>query len=613
MRRFEIAVLGTIAMAASATVTVFSTTLKAQDEVPEAESEPGEEDSRSVRRLGDVVGAGEDEYSMDIPVMAAPPADERPDISVPDPERNARLQALLDRRAVKGNAQEVVEELNLLVVEIRQAGLQALASGDMDTARARQSALAELAPDAGINNEIAAAVLARDRFERLTEELDQAVVQNRLLAPPEASAAWHLARLRELAPDSAATLAAGERVAEALRARFDELLAEDQLAAASAWIEAVEGALDLGLDMPAWREDLRSVARELIGTLEQEARRAIRVREPGTVSAALDQMAALGASDAVMRPLQSELRRLRRYGDYAPRQRFSDALSQSGRGPEMVVVPAGTARLGSSPGERGRFSDEGPAFTVEIERGFALSETEITVGQFREFVRATDYRTDAERAGRSYVFDDRSSEIIELRFVDWQQDYRGNRAADELPVVHVSFNDARAYAQWLARETDEPYRLPSEAEFEYALRAGTQTRFWWGNGSPDDETENLAGDGDRLGRGQRWSDAFEDYRDGHWGPAAVGTLQANPFRLYDMGGNVLEWTADCWFDSYNDPPLDGSARTRDDCASRVLRGGAWTNGPSSSRSAYRLSGSVEFSGARVGFRVARKLVDTETS
>ena len=612
MRRFEVGVLGAVVMAVSGMVLVPISPLKAQDEASESGPEVSEEDSRSVRRLGDIVGAGQDEFSMDIPVMTAPPTDERPDISVPDPGRNARLQALLDKRAADGEAAEVVEALEALIVEIRQAGLQALAAGDLEAARARQAALAVLAPDAGIDDEITAAVSARNRIERLTEELDQAVAQNRLLAPPEASAAWHLARLRELAPDSAATLAAGERVAEALRTRFDALLAEDQPGAAIAWIEAVEGAPDLGLDMSAWREDLRMAARARIATLEQEARRAIRAREPGAVSAALDQITALNAGDAVVRPLRSELQRLRRYGDFAPGQRFSDALAQSGRGPEMVVVPAGTARLGSPPDEPGRFSDEGPAFTVEIERGFALSEAEITVGQFREFVRATDYRTDAERAGRSNVFDDRTSEITGQRFVDWQQDYRGRRAADDVPVVHVSFNDARAYAQWLARVTGEPYRLPSEAEFEYALRAGTETRFWWGDGPPDNETENLAGDGDRLGRGQRWSDAFEDYRDGHWGPAAVGTLQANPFGLYDMGGNVLEWAADCWFDSYDDPPLDGSARTRTDCARRVLRGGAWTNGPSSSRSAYRLSGSMDFSGARVGFRVARDVVDSET-
>ena len=596
-------------MAVSASVMVPTSTLQAQDQAPESGPEPREQDARSVRRLGDVVGAGPDDFSMEIPMMNAPPAAQRPDVSVPDPARNERLQALLDRRAVEGNSADIVEAMDALIGEIRRAGLQALASGDLDTARAQQAALAVLAPDAGIDDQIAAAASARNRIAQQIADLDQAILQNRLLAPAEASAAGHLAQLRELAPDAPATAAAAGRVSGAVRARFDDLLAEAQLIEAAEWLIAVDSTLDVGLDLPAWRQDLRMARRERISMLEQEVRRAIRARELGTVGGALDRMAALGASDAVMAPLQSDLQRLQRYGEFAPGQRFSDALAQSGSGPEMIVVPSGSTRLGSPPGESGRFRDEGPVFTVKMERGFALSETEITVRQFREFARATGYRTDAERAGRSNVFDARSSEIVVQRFVDWQQDALGDRAADDLPVVHVSFNDARAYVEWLARETGEAYRLPSEAEFEYALRAGTATRFWWGNGSPENGTENLAGDGDRLERGQRWSDAFEDYRDGYWGPAPVGVFRANPFGLYDMGGNVLEWTADCWVGGYQDPPADGSARTRDDCQRRALRGGAWSNGPSSSRSAYRLSGPADFSDARVGFRVARDLVE----
>lgn len=614
MRRYEAHVLGAVVMAVSAISMVPASMLDAQEEASESGAGPREEDPRSVRRLGDVVGAGQTDFMMDIPVMDAPPTGERPDVSVPDPDRNARLQALLDRRASAGEVPEVVEALEALIVEIRDAGLRALAAGDLEDARARQSALAVLAPEAGIATRIAAEVAARNRIERQNRELARAIDENRLLAPPEGSAAWHLRRLSELAPDAAITAAASEQLAEALRARFDKLLSEKLLTEAAAWIDAVEDAPAVGLDMPAWREALRVATRERIGTLEQTARRAIRSGESGAARAALGELNALGAEDALLVPLQSELDRLQRYGDFAPGQRFSDALSQSVpqsvSGPEMVVVPTGSVRLGSPPDERGRFSDEGPSFTVEIKRGFALSETEITVSQFGQFARATGYRTDAERAGSSNTFDERTSEITGQRFVDWQQNYLGNRAADDLPVVHVSFNDARAYAEWLARETGKPYRLPSEAEFEYALRAGNATRFWWGDGSPENETENIAGDSDRLGRGQRWSDAFDDYRDGFWGPAPVGTFRANPFGLYDMGGNVLEWTADCWFDGYDDPPVDGSARIRNDCARRVLRGGAWSNGPASCRSAYRLSGRADFSDARVGFRVARDLVET---
>jgi formylglycine-generating enzyme required for sulfatase activity len=585
-----------------------ASTAAAQEESSEPTGGPEEEESRSVLRLGDVVGGGEDEFSMDVPVLDAPPAGERPDVSLPDPERNARLQRLLDQRAAGRESAEVAEAFDVLLVEIREAGLQSLAAGDLVGARARQAALAVLAPEAGISDEIAAWISARDRVARLSDQLDQAIAQDRLLVPADDSAAWYLEQLRQSAPNPTTdTGEAGERLAAALRARFDEFLAAEQLVEASDWLAAVDGAPDLGLDLPDWRQALRAARVERIDNLEQEARRALRARNVAAARSALEQLVAFGAEDSIMRPLQADLRRLQRYGDFAPGQRFSDRLA-AGRGPMMIVVPAGSARLGSPPGEPGRFGDEGPVFTVEIERGFALSETEITVGQFRRFVQATDYRTDAERTGSSNVFDERGSQIIEQRFVDWQQDYLGNRAGDDLPVVHVSFNDARAFAEWLASATGEPYRLPSEAEFEYALRAGTVTRFWWGSDSPANETENVAGDRDRLGRDLRWSDAFDNYRDGYWGPAPTGSLRPNPFGLFDLGGNVLEWTADCWINDYNDPPIEGSARTRGDCGRRVLRGGAWSNGPSSSRSAYRLSGTAGFSDARVGFRVARDLV-----
>lgn len=593
----------------AATAILAGSTVLAQDESTESSAESDRQESRSVLRLGDVVSGGQDEFSLDIPVIETPPAGERLDVTVPDPERNARLQELLDQRAIDAESAELAAALEALVAEIRAAGLQALAAGDLDGARARQAALTVLAPDAGISEEIAARVAARNRLAGQSEAFDQAIAAGRLLAPADDSAAGYLERLRELAPDSTTAQEAARRLASAVRERFEERLSAGRLSDAADWLEAIDRAPEIGLDLDDWRLALRTERVERIGTLEAEVLRALQARDVAAARRLLGDLVVLGAGDSAIEPLQSELQSLQRYGDFAPGQAFSDRMAAAGNGPMMVVVPAGSARLGSPPGEPGRFGDEGPVFRADFARGFALSESEITVGLFRQFVQATDYRTDAERTGRSNVFDQRGSQIIRQRFVDWQQDYLGNRASDDLPVVHVSFNDAVAFAEWLARETGEPYRLPSEAEFEYALRAGTVTRFWWGNGPPADETENVAGEGDRLRGDVRWSDAFAGYRDGFWGPAPVGSFRPNPFGFYDLGGNVLEWTADCWVNGYDDPPVDGSARIRGDCSRRVLRGGAWSNGPSSSRSAYRLSGSTDFSDARVGFRVARDLMN----
>ena len=116
--------------------------------------------------------------------------------------------------------------------------------------------------------------------------------------------------------------------------------------------------------------------------------------------------------------------------------------------------------------------------------------------------------------------------MIERRGVNWRADYLGATANDNLPVIHVSWTDAKAYVQWLSTHTGKHYRLPSEAEYEYALRAGTTTRYWWGDGSPAKVVGNFTGDGERSPHARRsWSNAFPRYNDGYWGPAPIGKFE----------------------------------------------------------------------------------------
>jgi formylglycine-generating enzyme required for sulfatase activity len=277
-------------------------------------------------------------------------------------------------------------------------------------------------------------------------------------------------------------------------------------------------------------------------------------------------------------------------------------------GPEMVVMPARSFMMGSPEDEDDRMANEGPQHRVTFERGFALSRTEVTVGEFADFVRATGYRTDAEIAGESRVYDVETGRMDESEDIDWRLDYAGENADENLPVVHVSWRDANAYVQWLSEQTGRTYRLPSEAEFEYALRGGTQTPYWWGDGAPpEDDMENVTGDRDQSPSGARWNVAFRRYSDGHWGPAPVGTLVRNPFDLNDMGGNVMEWVEDCWHDSYVRAPGDGSAWVNPGCERRVIKGASWSSTPAMSRSAFRISSATTSTDMRVGFRVARDL------
>ena len=173
--------------------------------------------------------------------------------------------------------------------------------------------------------------------------------------------------------------------------------------------------------------------------------------------------------------------------------------------------------------------------------------------------------------------------------------------------MHVSFNDAAAYVAWLSERTGKRYRLPSEAEWEYAERAGSTARYAWGAANPARVIGNFTGDGDRSVSGRSWTKAFPRYNDGYWGPAPTGRFAANAFGLFDMSGNVSEWVEDCWHDSYLRAPADGSAWINPGCGRRVVRGGSWGSAPEQTRSAFRVSAADDTRSARVGIRVARDL------
>ncbi|MGY1459091.1 SUMF1/EgtB/PvdO family nonheme iron enzyme [Luteimonas sp. A534] len=294
------------------------------------------------------------------------------------------------------------------------------------------------------------------------------------------------------------------------------------------------------------------------------------------------------------------------YGNFRPGQRFTDAAG-GGRGPQMVVVPHGGFSMGATDDDSDAEDNERPRRNLRFERGFALSLNEITVGEFRRFVDATGYRSRAERRGFSMAYDERSGNFVRRSSVDWRSDFAGAPAAANLPVIHISARDAQAYVDWLAEVSGQRYRLPSEAEFEYALRAGGDTRFPWGDGDPPERAGNLTGGKDRSPGGRGWSNAFKDHDDGHWGPAPVGSFTPNAFGLHDLEGNVSEWVADCWHDSYRRAPASGAAWVNPGCRMQVVRGGAWASSPPQTRSSWRAPSPVDNTNARVGFRVARDI------
>lgn len=268
--------------------------------------------------------------------------------------------------------------------------------------------------------------------------------------------------------------------------------------------------------------------------------------------------------------------------------------------PEMVALPAGQFMMGSAAGEHGRQRSEGLPRAVTIKAPFALGRYEVTVGQFNAFIAATgtavsdQCRLIEKIDGDAVGFSEPKASFRQLSY----------EVKDTQPVGCASLSDAQAYVAWLRRRTGKPYRLPTEAEWEYAARAGTDTAFSFG----DDERQ--------LCEHARFADLDTPFgwrRNCHsgiktYGPLPTGSLKPNPWGLFDMHGNIWEWVEDCWTANPAERPADGTALTKSGiCEVGVLRGGSWASGTIRVRSAFRLPQGVARHDENMGFRVALSL------
>ena len=302
--------------------------------------------------------------------------------------------------------------------------------------------------------------------------------------------------------------------------------------------------------------------------------------DPGPRGAKSDQEARQRSAEEQARPREAETRhqqaarqqdRARRLRHEKQRQAarpvkpveaFRDSLRDGGQGPAMVVLPPGRFRMGDLDGSGN--SNERPVRTVTISHRIAMGKYTITFEEYDQYVAATNAERPADEG--------------------WG---RGSR-----PVINVNWLEAKAYAAWLSEQTGKRYRLPSEAEWEYAARAGTETAYSWG----DEIGVNRANGHDS---GSEWS---------HQRTSPVGSFAPNDFGLYDMHGNVWEWGEDYWHRNYEGAPSDGSAwlsggRDR----SRVVRGGAWYVYPQGLRAAYRDKVGPSIHIVNIGFRLVQDL------
>ncbi|MCV2885776.1 SUMF1/EgtB/PvdO family nonheme iron enzyme [Aestuariibacter sp. AA17] len=252
---------------------------------------------------------------------------------------------------------------------------------------------------------------------------------------------------------------------------------------------------------------------------------------------------------------------------FAKGERIQDILAGDIPGPELVVIPAGTFRMGDINGVG--LENERPVSTQDLMNSYGMSEFEVTVGDFEKFVEATSYVTEAEKTKGCAYYENGKAVWAEQR--NWRAP--GFVQTEKSPVVCVSVNDAQAYVDWLSEASTHRYRLPTEVEWEYAARAGTESDYWWGNGVGTDNAN--------CGWcGSQWSNVST---------APVGAFERNDYGLYDTVGNVWEWST--------------SNRAQ---AGAVVRGGAWNFAPRLARVSTRMEIDPEFRSNYIGFRVLRE-------
>jgi formylglycine-generating enzyme required for sulfatase activity len=263
--------------------------------------------------------------------------------------------------------------------------------------------------------------------------------------------------------------------------------------------------------------------------------------------------------------------------------------------PDLIALPPGNFMMGATEDEDDATDAESPATKIAV-GAFALGKFEVTRDEFAAFIEASNYRPASSCWGQTssgkYDFIDDN---------DWQEP--GFAQTDSDPVVCVTADDAQAYVKWLAKTTGKSYRLPSEAEWEYAARVGASGAYYWGSDAEGICANGNIADHAAARKFKGWN--VIDCDDGHVFTAPVGSFAANKFGLFDMLGNVKEWTADCWNDDLEGIGPTAKARRSGKCDMRVVRGSAWDSQPTVSRLAYREGNNKPTAYFFYGFRVAR--------
>lgn len=421
---------------------------------------------------------------------------------------------------------------------------------------------------------------SRDRttggeLEKFLHNAEQALADNRLTTPEDDNALTYLERVLAREPGNERALDGIRRIVERYLVLSDEALSEGVPRRAAVFLLRAKQVRESHEVNGGLSDRLRSAMVATYEALWSAGERALMEDERERAREYWLQASRLLPEEPASREALARLERK------PPDGNFHDPLTTQGRGPEMVPIPTGSFMMGNA--STGQVE-------VTVNEPFAMSRHEITVAQFRQFVEHSGYEADAH-----------GCEVYENR---WQYYEQFNWSAPgfpqnpDHPVVCVSWNDAQAYVAWLSVQTGKSYRLPTEAEWEYALVTGTDM---------SQSVCELGNVGDLWLKGRYPREEAFDCADGAYFTTSVGSWPPDGHGLYDMLGNAREWVLDCWNRSHSGRNGTQSARLSGDCTSRVIKGSSWLTGEPGIEPAHRVRAAVDSAYNAVGFRVVREL------
>jgi formylglycine-generating enzyme required for sulfatase activity len=520
------------------------------------------------------------------------------------PENQNTLVYLLKAKELGLESDEIEELLTTVHASLYTQAEQAIMEYDAKTLTALTARLKSIDTDDPKVKEFTDKISLIYTLDRLSEEITAHINEGSLYEPDQNDAIHTLLVALELDANYQPLIELKDQLLDtisqiALRAAEEhDFTIADQNTSILIEIDANHPTTTLTIN------EIESQKQNRFAYLDQQFYSAVNNLNMSRAQDMIDELIELEIAEGQITGYTQLLEKTQKYGPYDIQDEFNDLLSSGQPGPTMIVMPAGSFFMGSKTGPK----HQRPRHLVQIDYGFAVSETEITVGQFRKFIEASNYKTTAEKLNRAKIYDERTGRFKDKFNINWQHDYLGKIADGNLPVIHVSWDDANAYANWLNSNTGENYRLLSESEFEYVLSANNETIYPWGNQTPTQVWGNFSGAKDKFRRSRiRWREGFAEYEDGYWGPAPVGSFIKNLFGLHDLSGNVMEWVDDCWHDSYTRAPTDGRSWVNRGCSDRVIRGGHWGSATEEYQIHHRVKAKSTLTDPRLGFRVAKTL------